>query len=449
MNPSRGTTLSRAMMAAVCALVLTGQAWAGGFSIYEQGAAATAQGGAFVARAWDASAAFYNPAGLAAYGIPGQWRLYGGVTPVQSLSKMTGLDPYPGAGVQEEAKEKWFPPFFFYAAYQINENMAGALGITTPFGLGTEWKNPNNTYSGRFRSIMADIQTVTISPTFSYKFNDMFSAGLGIDYVYSKVKLQRHRGKEFANGDETRDYDVMDINLEGKDEGSIGFHAAILAKLNEQWSVGIDYKHSVKNDYKGDATFHQISSGISALDQTIASLMANPTFGGVKQSGNTSVEYPASLVTGVAYKPIDKLNMELDFAYVMWSSFKQVVIEFPESQYLTPSILDENYDDTWQIRFGAEYWMMPKLALRCGYIYDKTPAPTETVNPLLPDADRHDVSIGLGYKVSDNLRVDAAYMAVMFKERSTEGKNLEGYDGIYKSHVNLFAFGLDYTFGGK
>ena len=46
-------------------LALAGMVGAAGYSIYEQGAAATAQAGAFAARASDPSAVFYNPAGIA------------------------------------------------------------------------------------------------------------------------------------------------------------------------------------------------------------------------------------------------------------------------------------------------------------------------------------------------------------------------------------------------
>lgn len=455
MNPSRGITLSRAMMAAVCALVLTGQAWAGGFSIYEQGAAATAQGGAFVARAWDASAGFYNPAGLAMYGQPGQWRIYGGITPVQSMAKFQGMNPSPGSGVRDAAKDKFFLPFNLHAAYQINENMAAGLSITTPFGLGTEWKNKDNTYSGRFRSILSNIQAVYISPTFSYKVMSNLSLGVGIDYVVSNVELKRNNSQPFFNGTSTVVYDVAQVELTGSDKGSVGFHFGALYKATDQISCGVDYKHSIKNKYEGSAKFHQILNASSSdpfgavVDASVASNLANPLFGGMKQDGNTSVEFPKSLAVGVAYKPMEKLSLEVDYIFAGWSSFKEVVIEFPENQTGLTSVLEENYKDTWQIRFGAEYWATDQLALRCGYIFDKTPAPTETVNPLLPDADRNDIGLGIGYKLNDRLQVDASYLAVFFKERSTEGKNVDGYDGIYNSHVNLWALSFSYTIGGK
>ncbi|MCB0832551.1 MAG: outer membrane protein transport protein [Bacteroidetes bacterium] len=433
-------------------LLVVSSAFAGGFSIYEQGARATAQGGAFVARPWDPSAGFYNPAGLAMFGIPGQWRFYAGITPVQSLSKFRGSNPYPGTDAKDAAKTKWFPPFFVHGTYQVDDKMAVGLSITTPYGLGTEWKDD---FSGRYRSLLGDIQVVYISPTFSYKVTDQFSVGAAVDYIYSKVALKRRQGQTFFNGSTTRVYDVAEVELKGTDGAEFGFHLGGLYKVDDNWSVGVDYKHLVHNTYEGTAKFKQIThediygvDPFSALvDQTVASNLNNPAFGGLKQDGNANyLNFPNSLVVGVGYKT-EKWSAEVDFAYVGWSTFKQIQIEFPDNQSLT-SILDQSYDNAWQIRVGGEYWFNERLAGRLGYIFDKTPAPANTISPLLPDTDRHDIGIGLGYKVNDAFSVDVSYLSVNFLERSTKN-NVDGFDGTYNSHVNLFSVGMGYTFGAK
>jgi long-chain fatty acid transport protein len=430
-------------------LMFTESAWTGGFSIYEQGANATAMGSALVARPWDVTAAFYNPAGLAMYGKPGQWRFYGGIVPVQSMGRFTGMNPSPGAATRDKAVDKFFFPFHLHAAYQVNENMAVGLAITTPFGLGTEWDNKNNQYSGRFRSIQADIQSVFVTPSFSYKFNDNFSFGAGIDYVYAKVYLERNNPQTFFDGTNTNVYDVAKVKMDGTDNGSFGFNLGAYYKFDEKLSFGVHYKHKIKNDIKGTAKFSQINTGNAVIDNTVYASLHNPAFGGLSQDGNTTIEFPNMAVIGVAYKPIEKLSLELDYCWVGWKVFKEVVLEFPQNQLTPTSTLEEAYKNTFQIRFGVEYQAMDKLALRCGYIYDHTPAPTRTVNPLLPCADRNDIGLGLSYKFTEAICVDASYMTVMFKERSTEGKNVDGYNGIYNTHVNLFSLSVGYNFGGK
>src|SRR2546428_10594335 len=53
------------LLVVVVALLTSGAAFGSGFSIFEQGAKATAMGGAFCATADDPSAIFYNVAGIA------------------------------------------------------------------------------------------------------------------------------------------------------------------------------------------------------------------------------------------------------------------------------------------------------------------------------------------------------------------------------------------------
>jgi long-chain fatty acid transport protein len=61
---------------------------------------------------------------------------------------------------------------------------------------------------------------------------------------------------------------------------------------------------------------------------------------------------------------------------------------------------------------------MDKLALRAGFIYDKTPQPDAVVEPMLPDANRIEVTIGLGYAISKNLNINATYQLISFSDRN-------------------------------
>lgn len=439
--------------AAALAVVMLAQSLsAGGFSIYEQGANATAMGSAMVARPWDANAVFYNPAGLAIFGTPGQWRFYGGVVPIKSIGRFTGMNPSPGE-VREKNVSKFFFPFNLYAVYQINEKMAAGLGVTTPYGLGTKW--PDN-FSGRFRANESRIQSLYITPSFSYKMNDNFSFAAGVDYVYSRVLLRRNNPQTFFNGTETKVYDVAEVKLEGSDKASFTFNLGAFYRMNEQLSFGMTYKHQVKNDYKGKAKFTQIlhtdqyatDPFSQVVDNTVAARLNDPAFGGLKQDGNTKITFPSILTLGVAYKPIDKLSLEVDYLWFKWSVFKEIRLEFPSNTSLNNAIA-EDYRDAYQVRFGAEYWAMENLALRGGFMYDHTPTPTHTLSSMLPDADRYNISAGLGYKFTKGLRCDLSYMAVNISERSTKGKNVDKFDGTYKVFVNLFSFGIAYALDGK
>jgi long-chain fatty acid transport protein len=111
--------------------------------------------------------------------------------------------------------------------------------------------------------------------------------------------------------------------------------------------------------------------------------------------------------------------------------------------------MPEEYQDSWQARFGVHYELSDAISLRAGYAYDKTPQPIQTVSPLLPDDTRHDLSLGLGYRFG-KYQLDLGYMLVGLGERTTvengEGMNHQGFDGTYNSRADLFfaSFGVSF-----
>ena len=87
----------------------------------------------------------------------------------------------------------------------------------------------------------------------------------------------------------------------------------------------------------------------------------------------------------------------------------------------------EKYDDQFQIRAGAEHRMAMWKA-RFGYYFDKSPAPTESVTPLLPDANRHGVTLGFGMD-RGKWTIDAYNLFLFVQNRSTDSivKRSPGY----------------------
>jgi long-chain fatty acid transport protein len=83
--------------------------------------------------------------------------------------------------------------------------------------------------------------------------------------------------------------------------------------------------------------------------------------------------------------------------------------------------------------------------VRGGYFYDTSPSPTESVSPILPDADRHGIALGATWR-RGRLRLDLANWLLLFEDRSTEGRSLTRYDGTYKGFAETFSVSLGYSF---
>ena len=129
-----------------------------------------------------------------------------------------------------------------------------------------------------------------------------------------------------------------------------------------------------------------------------------------------------------------------------WSSYDELVINFSETIPALGGdqiINTRNYEDTWQIRLGLEYFELPVngLTVRAGIAYDSTPLPEEYVDPTLPDANRWLFSGGVTYSLTEYLDIDASYIFIRANQREVTGTEV-GLDGVYTTYANLPALGI-------
>jgi Long-chain fatty acid transport protein len=385
----------------------------GGFQLNEQGARAMAQGGAFAARADDPSAIYFNPAGLGFQGSS----IYLGTTFI--MPKVTFYGPS-NLSLNDETKmvDQTFTPINVYGTYQITDDLHVGIGVNNPFGLGTEWPA---SWIGQYVAQKIDLQTFFITPTVAYKLNDQLSIGVGVNYVTGSVKMKLAKGIPF-------DSPPPIVNLDLKATG-VGFNAGVIYKLMPDLSLGVSYRSSVKLDATGSASF--------SPNYTVLNL---PT-----GDASASIELPATAFLGASYKLMKNLEIEADYQFIGWSSYKELAIELkadPTKNEVSP----KNYQDTYILRFGAEY-TMGDIQLRAGYLYDHSPVLTEYVEPMLPDANRNGYNIGIGYKICENWRVDAAYFFLKFDQRKAENTvPTIAFDGTYNMAATLIGIDIGYTF---
>lgn len=422
--------------AAFAFLVVTGvvvpSGEAAGFSIFEQGAKGMGFAGAFTAQASDASAIFHNPAGIAF--LEGT-QIYAGGIIVHPSSDFVGADPFPGSSVPEEGNAGIIVPPSAYLTKSIGGRVAVGIGVFVPFGLKTSWEN-EETYSGRFLSQEADLRGVAINPTVAARLSDRFSVGAGVDIRLSSVKLRRR--VPAVNPFTLRVIDAAQVVLESDMATSVGFNGGALLKATDKLSFGASYRHKVETDYEGQANFTLLPTGNPQLDGAIAALLP-----GGDTPVTTRIEFPSVATFGVAVTQ-GSLTIAGDAVWFQWSTFDRLPLTFTERPQLS-SVIEEEYENSWQYRIGIEKKLSTTVAVRGGYFYDESPAPTESVSPLLPDAARHGFCAGTSLRVGA-VNVDVGSWYLRFKERSTEGLHRERYNGTYKSSAITFGLSLGYAF---
>jgi long-chain fatty acid transport protein len=391
---------------------------ASGFSVYEQGGRSMGLAGAYTAVTDDPSVIFHNAAGM---GFLEGTQVYFGGTLVAPRSTFLGDDPSPGAGVLEEQQVGVIPVPALYFSQQRGRNVVWGVGVHTPFGLRTQWANPD-TFTGRHISLEADLKGVAINPTVAVRLANRLSVGAGLDFRLAKVTLRRRVPLTSPFTGQT--VDIAEARLESGYGPGIGFNVGVVAKPSDGLSLGLSYRHRVSVDFEGDATFTLIPTGSPQLDAIVA---ANPLLQGRPALG-TEITFPGVLAGGMAYD-WPRWTASADVVWFNWSTFDRLDLTFPDRPQLDQSIV-EDYRNTWQFRAGLERRIGESWAVRGGYHYDQTPVPVESVSPLLPDQDRHGLAFGGSWR-SERWRVDAGLWYLFLSPRSTEGRSRDHYNGSY------------------
>ena len=418
--------MSKLIKVCMVLLISSSVAFTAAYKISEHGTKAMGMGSAFVAQASDASAVFFNPAGLTY--LKG-WNVLAGATLIAPKSDFTG--PTPSTQETDMESQIFYPPHA-YVSYTMENNLSFGVGFFAPFGLGTEW--PEN-WVGRYLAVKADLHVFFINPTIAYQFSPEFSVGAGFSYIFGDVSLTRKLNLEPPLGPLPADWDS---ELEGTGN-NFSFNIGVLYKPSEEFSIGATYRHLAEVEFEGDATFENVPN-VPLPSPPYPPGMSLPLLF-PDQTGKTKLPMPGEFRLGVAYTINQNFIVEADFEYVFWSAYEDLTLEFDEGVAGETELSEEkDYEDAYLIRLGGEY-KIDKLALRAGFVYDMSPVPDKSLEPLLPDSDRFEGIIGLGYKFNERIWVDAAYQFIKATERTvTAPTNM--FPGTYNSTANLFGLSI-------
>jgi long-chain fatty acid transport protein len=412
----------------LASIVLSSVAFAGGFQLNEHGARAMAQAGAFAARANDPSAIFFNPAGLSY--LRGA-HIMAGATLIAPANTYYGPSNLNSNEEWKMESQVFYPPNLYITNTWTDgmlKGLAVGVGVSTPFGLGTKW---DDDWVGRAVTRHIELQTFYVMPTISYAINDFVSVGAGLNVVFSNVSMSRAV---------TNFEPEMDLELEGTGDVAYSWNIGVMLRPMEDISFGFTYRAETEIKFNGTANFHPPAS--------LAPMFPG---GDVK----TGLNAPATWFAGIAWSPSESFDIEFDFQGIQWSSYKELTIDFVTDAKNTPGVAQDgvtppkDYEDAWIARLGAEYRVPGMgLALRAGYFYDSNPVPDKSLEPLLPDADRHGLNIGLGFDLLPDITLDVAYLHMIIIDRVTESTSYPGgvyLDGLYTGSANLFALNITYA----
>jgi len=394
----------------VCALcLLPATARAGGFELAEHGAAGTGMAGAFVAKADDASAVFFNPSGLADQrGL----QLYLGTTLITAMPSAQVA-----SGGQQDAATAVQPIPTIYASYGLPHQVTLGVGAFTNFGLSLDWPHD---WAGRYLIRSVALTTVTINPTAAWRPLPWLAVGGGIDITPASADLSQAINLVAAEANARFRGNAVGVS------GNLG----VLATLPQMGvvpplSVGVSYRS------RYDLSFDNGSIQVDAPPELAGMLHDS--------KASSTLPIPDVIAAGVgAYvRPRPFLQAQVDWTH--WARFKELRLTAPDNPLLNMAI-PEQWHDGWVLRVGGEY-AFEKLRVRAGVGYDWNPIPSATLGPIVPDSDRFFFAGGFSLDLPSHLTAELALMAVLFQERQSA---LPQFPARYSTFALLTGLSLHY-----
>jgi long-chain fatty acid transport protein len=400
--------------AGVILLAATGSAFASGYRIPEQSVNSTARSAAYVAYTPAADAAYYNPANMA--WLEDRTYLEANATWIH-LSAIEYTDQYNSARSGDSETENFLLPTFFAVSPEYN-NFRFGFSVTAPAGLSKQWQDPYpRTFAEEFT-----LKVFEFNPTVSYAFCDRFSVGAGVRAIYIDGKV-KSSGMVARGVTATRD-------MEG-DSWEAGYNVALTARPVEDMNVSLTYRSKVDLGVEGTADLYT-------------------SVGPGRYSGDTGVEIPlpAMLAIAVSYTFFDQLTVELDYDRTYWSDYENLDFTYP-GPMINPvlamafdSAKPKQWSDTESWRLSVSYDMQNDFILMAGFAIDENPVPDATLSFELPDSDALLYSVGLRYKVNQDVELGVAYLYDDKESRNVYNDTVQGtVDG---AAAHLLTVGLSY-----
>lgn len=462
-RPTPAGPLAALAAAALLAATASSGLEAQGFSLNEYGTCAMARGGATVAEGCgDGSSIAYNPAALA--GVEGLTLSAGGLL-VATGGSFT--DDFTGGTTDLDTDPVPAPHAF--AAYGLDERVTVGLGLYVPYGLETAWPLD---FEGRFSGYDNSLQSIYVQPTAALRVTDRLSLGAGAALVVGSVELNQRLdlsrqlvpggsvppGTTFGELGIPPHTDFADASLEASEATGVAGSFGATYRLHDRVRIGARYLTRTTLEYEGDAAFEQVSTGITLpegnpfgapagtpLDALLEASGIFDAGGALSDQGvATEITMPDQLVAGISVRATPRLKLLADWQWQNWSEFDRIPLRF---EIAPDDIRIEDFNDTHGVRLGGEYRADGRLTLRAGYIYHGAAAPDETVTPLLPEARRHEVTAGVGWRVAPRVRLDVAYQFVGQRDRRGrvdepppgQEPTTELNSGVYGFEGHLFA----------
>lgn len=370
----KNPTFKIAAAAMMVAGAFATQTYAAGFQLSEQSAIqmGRAMAGAGIVGD-DLSAVHYNPAGMTL--------LSGTRMQATGTWVAVNLDYEDDSGQSENGRLKGQIIPAGFITHQINDSLWAGLGLTVPYGMGTEY---GEGWEGKSRGTESMILTFDINPNLAWKVNEKLSVGGGISLQYAKAELGMGMGP-------------MQANVKG-DSWAWGWNVGVMFQPVETVRLGLAYRSNISHNADGHTTLNNVP-----VKTDNGLVLTN-----IRSDMEVRIKTPDTITFSATWEATDALRLSGTARWSKWSNFHSLDVQNLDlaGTQFSSTVVENNWDDTWFFSVGADYKLNGQWTIRGGVAYDQGPVENQYRMAVIPDTDRVWFSGGASYKYTDNLTFD-------------------------------------------
>ena len=381
-------------VASVAVMAVAAEGHAAGFYLQEQGVRGT--GRAYSGEVADegVESLWWNPAAIARSGREAYIGANGVFVEGQVTDRGSTVNYPLGAKTAVGGDPRAFDPILpgflpnFAVSAPLSDRFVVGVSTSAPFNLTTQYDR--NAWT-RYDALTSTLRTLDLQATVAMKVNSWLDVGAAADVEYTQARLSNAVPNFFPGTPDAAQ------SLKGG-----GYNAGWTAGAQGHFgplTLGASYRSKMNHSLRGNASFTGLLAPFPA------------TLNG-EQAAKASFTTPWIATFGGRFALTPKLTLNGQMQRIGWSEFKAIQV----STGLGPESFAQNYHDTTSGAVGLDYALNPKLTLRTGVQYDPTPTPEVGRTARVPDGNRWLFSVGATASPTPNLKLDAAFLYIDFKD---------------------------------
>ncbi|MCL7743694.1 outer membrane protein transport protein [Guyparkeria hydrothermalis] len=309
-----------------------------------------------------------------------------------------------GAPAQDSETDLYGVPSIGWSApVSEGSNVYFGGGMYATSGLGVDYLFPaddagNTTFQG-----YSQLGVFQMSPALAVKVDNRLTIGGALNIGYMQLGFKQGITSN-ADGSALTAGDIpgqplppayVDMSQSANAFG-LGATLGVIYDVNDMVTVGASYR----------------------TEQKFQDLEYNLSHGQIEVQGNqmpagrytASMDLPQQFSVGGTIRPMEGLEISGDVKWINWAgTMDSFVVSGPNGFEMD---LGPDWDDQVVYAIAADYQVTPKLAVRAGFNYGKSPVQSEQVanNLIFPAVVEQHYTAGFTYEINNHWNIGASYM---------------------------------------